>query len=172
MNRQQKEQVIASLQNEFQQSNASFVIGYRGLTVSQLSDLRKKLDAAQGTLQVAKITLIKRAIANKSNEGVGSYLSDQVALVFAKKESPAVAKILSEFAKEHEKFKILGGSYESGLLTKEQVELFARIPAREVLLAQLCGTLKAPLMTLACLLNNVVAGLPRALQEVQKKKSE
>lgn len=172
MNRQQKEQIITSLQQDLQSSNASFVVGYRGLTVAELLNLRRQLDKAKGKLQVAKITLIKRALADQGSAcDLDSYLSDQIALVFAEGESPAVAKILCEFAKSHNKLKVIAGCYEDAVLTGQDVQAFASLPPREVLLAQLCGTLQAPITRLAGLLNNVVASLPRAVQEIQKKKS-
>ncbi len=172
MNRQQKEQVIASLRTDLQNSNASFIVGYRGLSVAELVDLRRQLVRAQGKFQVAKVTLIKRAIPDKNEaQALDPYLVDQIALVLARGESPVVAKVICDFAKKHENLKIVAGYFEHKVLTQEAIKTFAHLPSREVLLAQLCGTLKAPMVRLVTVLDTVVARLPVALQQIQKKKS-
>jgi large subunit ribosomal protein L10 len=172
MNRQEKEQIIESLKNGFQKSNASFLINYKGLSVAQMADLRKKLRQHGGSLRVAKVTLIKRAVDEvPAVEDLESLLGNQIALVFAKKEPPAVAKVLCDFAGEVEQLKVVGGSYESSLLTDEAVKMFAKLPSREVLLAQVCGTLQAPISKLAFIANALLKKPLVALKQVEKKKS-
>lgn len=154
MNRQEKQNVIESIKNDFEQSSSSFLVGYRGLTVAQLTELRKKLREKGGTFHVAKITLIKRAIdAVPQVEGLRSYLGDQIALVFSKNEAPVIAKVLADFSKEFEQLKLVSGTFESSVLDAEAIKRIANLPSREVLLAQVCGTLKAPISKLAFILN-------------------
>ncbi|MEX0940062.1 MAG: 50S ribosomal protein L10 [Candidatus Babeliales bacterium] len=172
MNRQDKEQVIASLKKEFAKSSASFLVKYSGLTVAQMADLRRKLRKEGGALQVAKVTLIERAVDDIPEvKEMSSLLGNQIALVFAQQEPPAVAKVLYEFSKKNEQLRIVGGCYESSLLTEEAVKIFASLPPRPILLAQVCGTLKAPLSKLARTLNMVLLNPVLVIKQIEKKKS-
>lgn len=175
MNRQEKEQVVASLKNDFQQSQASFLVGYKGMTVSQIVQLRRKLRNSGGTFKVAKVSLMKR-IAHElpQAQGLTPYLKEQIALVFAGSESPAIAKILFEFADTNKQLNILAGCLESKVLTKDSVHYLATLPSREILLAKVCGTAKAPIAgftnVLAALLRRLVIVLK--LIEEQKKSAQ
>ena len=171
MNRQEKEQVIDSLKVDFERSNASFLIGYKGLTVSQMSDLRRRLRKKGASLHVAKITLIKRAIKEiPAVQELGSLLGDQLALVFVQNEPPGIAKILCDFSAECEKLRVLGGSCDSFLLTQETVKTFATLPSREVLLAQVCGILKTPISRFGNLLNKILISPLVVLKNIEKQK--
>jgi large subunit ribosomal protein L10 len=155
MNRSEKEHVVTSLKSQFSASEASFVIQYKGLTVAQLQELRKKLRAQGGTMQVAKARLIKRAVADLPVQELSSHCREQVALVFSKTEAAPVAKTLAEFAKEHKALSIVSGFAERKILDNKTINFLATLPSREVLLAQLCGVLKGPMAALARVLNAV-----------------
>lgn len=173
MNRQQKETVVAQLHDKVQQAPATFIVGYRGLTVPQLHSLRTNLRKAGGEFKVAKARLIKKAVAqldNKALHDYQQYLHDQIGIVFASKEVPAVAKALQEFSKNNEVFKIVAGTLEASILTKDGVLRIAALPPREQLLAQLCGVLKAPVARLAGVLNLLVARPVWILQQIKEKK--
>jgi large subunit ribosomal protein L10 len=155
-NRQEKQRVIEMLKTSFTTSNASFVVHCQGLTVQQLTALRKQLRQKKSTLHVAKVTLIKRALHEVSDLAeVSNLVSKQVALVFASEESPAVAKVLCDFAKSNEKMTIIGGYFESSVLDAQGVKHIGSLPSREILLAQLCGVLKAPIAKLAFVLQAI-----------------
>ena len=94
-----------------------------------------------------------------------------MALVFARKEPPAIAKVLSNYAKEHEKLTLVGGCYESLILTQEEIKKFAKIPSREILLAQVCGTLNASITKLAQVLNAILIRPLVLIKEIEKNKS-
>ncbi len=146
MNRQQKAAVIAQLQDKVVHASATFVVGYRGLTVMQLHTLRTDLRKVGGELKVAKARLIKKAVSQiNSNafDGYQEHLHDQIGIVFASKEVSAVAKALYDFSKNHAALMIVAGTLDAGLLNKDAVVRIASLPSREQLLAQLCGTLQA-----------------------------
>ena len=87
MNRQQKESVVESLRKSFTQSNISFLVGYRGLTVAQMQVLRNDLRKCGGTMRVTKARLMKRAVEGvEGAQEMGPYFRDQVALVFSSDE--------------------------------------------------------------------------------------
>ena len=101
MNRQQKEAVIKAFKAELTESNAAFLVKYRGLNVSQLQSLRTDLRQAGGRLKVTKARLMKIAAAEIDGiDGFKEDFKDQVGLVFAKEEVPSVAKKLVDFSKE------------------------------------------------------------------------
>ena len=155
MNRLEKEQVIKSLKDSFTASQASFLVGYKGLTVREVQDLRRKLREQDGVLKVTKARLMRLAA-----EGVGGaqdltpYFKEQIGVVFAQKEIAPIAKILVSFAKDH-KLNVIAGSAERELLDNKAIIFMATLPSREVLLAQLCGVLMAPVASLARVVNGI-----------------
>ena len=99
MNRQEKAQVVDVLQNDFSQNHGAFIVNFKGLTVDKMQVLRKNLRQQSGVLKVAKARLMSRAVdAVPGAADLKSLLKDQVGLVFAQKEAPAVAKMLYQFA--------------------------------------------------------------------------
>lgn len=171
MNRQQKEAVVASLQENLGQSAASFIVGVSGLTVEQLEGLRKNLRQEGGKLQVAKVRLMKRALQNADYaEELKPYLKEQIALVFAQNEAPAIAKVLCGFAKDHERFSVVAGCMDASVLDRDAVKMIASLPSREVLLAQVAATLNAPISGLACALHQIIARLVYVLKAIEGQK--
>ena len=159
MNREQKAAVVASLKDSFAQSNASFIVKYPGMTVEQLQKLRNDLRSQGATLKVTKARLMKVAAQdNPDGEVMLPYYKDQIGLVFANQEAPSVAKVLKDFAKENEALTVIAGSLDQALLTESDVLKIASLPSKEILLAQVCGTLNAP-----------ITGLARALTMMQLK---
>jgi len=142
MNREQKESVIRELQGDFAQSQGTFVVGVKGMTVAQLQSLRKDLRSQGGKLKITKARLMKIAIDdNKAVEGLQPFLKEQVAVVFSKQEPSAIAKVLFNFAKKNEILRLVAGTVEAQLLDAKAIGKIAQLPSREVLLAQVCGAL-------------------------------
>jgi large subunit ribosomal protein L10 len=172
MNLKQKEQVVASLQKNFQTSAASFVVGFRGLTVAQLNDLRRKIKKSGGSVEVAKKTLIKRSLSDRKNaQEYAAFFKDQVALIFAENDFSAVAKVVCDFAHANEKCVVLAGAVDDRILTPDTVKVLATLPSREILLAQTVGTLKAPIARLPFVLKMLIMRLAWALKQVSEKKA-
>ncbi len=172
MNRQEKEKAIEQLKADFANSQASIVVDYKGLTVSQMSALRKNLRQSGASLKVAKLTLVKRALSdNAAIAALSDRLKEQLAIVFIGSESPAVAKALLEFSKKHEKLDVIAGSLQASILTKSEILELAKLPSKEVLIAQLLGTLQAPVTGLVCVLNMLVLRLLFVLKEIENKKA-
>lgn len=170
MNRQEKEQVIKSLREDFTSSQAAFVVGYKGLTVQDLSGLRTQLRNQGGSLKVAKVNLMKLAIDNTEEQAgaLTPLLDGQIAMVFAKDEPVGVAKALRDFSKKKEALQILAGFFEQRLLDVKQVNALASLPSREVLLAQLCGVLQATAASLARALNMHAEKLAEGAKPAEK----
>ncbi len=171
MNRQEKELVVQSLRERFSKSQSSFIVGYKGLTVNQLQTLRSQLRARGAVLKVAKARLMKLAVGDlEDSQALAPYFKDQIGVVFASDESPAgVAKVLSEFAKEHAGLQLVGGTLEGTFIDQAAISRIAYLPSKEVLLAQLCGTLNAPIARLVFVLSLQVAQLQSTLKQIAEK---
>ena len=171
MNRQQKETVVSNLKEMFNKANASFLVQYKGLSVSALQQLRQRLRLEKGVFKVTKARLMKIASGeNSSIEDFRIHFKNQVALVFAMDDVPSVAKKIVEFSKEHETLQIVSGYFESALMTKEQIAFLASIPSRDVLLAQLVGVLQAPMAQLAVTLKIMSEHMPHLQQQAAQDK--
>lgn len=156
MNRQQKAGLVQGLNEKFMSTEASFIVNCQGMTVGQIQELRLALEAKNSEMQVAKNRLVRIAIQGRSEcQPLVDMLVGQNAIVFAKSDLTGTAKVLYDFAKKNEELKIVAGCYESRLLDKETVGVLARLPSREILLAQLFGTMKAPITAFAVVLNEI-----------------
>jgi large subunit ribosomal protein L10 len=156
MNRQQKEKMVHELHEKFSENQASFVVHTQGMSVAQMHELRVKLAKKDGEMKVAKNRLVKLAIAQASAcSTLNTQMTGQTAVVFAKSDFTAVAKILRDFEKKNEELKIIAGCCEAQLFDRAGVAKLAAIPSREVLLAQLCGVLQAPIAQFAWIINQV-----------------
>jgi large subunit ribosomal protein L10 len=172
MNRQQKEKFVETLKADFSDAQAAFLVGVRGLSVSQIQGLRAQVRQNGGKLKVAKITLMKRAIDDLAcADDLNLLLKHQLAVIFAQSESPAIAKILQNYSKENSLFEVVGGFLDTRVLDKQAVMKLASLPSKEILLAQTCGTLIAPISGLATVLNMLILRLLFVLNQIEKKKS-
>ena len=171
MNREQKSNVIKELSQDFNAHQAAFIVGYQGMTVAQLHVLRTLLRAQGGTFHVAKARLIKRAVEGiEGAQALQPYLKNQIGVVFASDQAPAVAKVLQNYAKEHEKLQLVAGCFENMILDAQAIGRIADLPSREVLLAQVCGTLQAPISGLANVLNILILRLLWTLKRIEETK--
>jgi len=171
MNRQEKALVVDGLKKGLRSSQASFLVIYRGLSVEEMQQLRSELRAKGGFLKVAKARLMKRAVDGESGiDGLSEFFKDQVGLVFANDEVAGVAKVLADFSKENKALDLVAGYFDSRIIAKEKIAQIASLPPREVLLAQLCGTLQAPISGLARALNVMILKLLFALKQIGDQK--
>ncbi|MBM3894125.1 50S ribosomal protein L10 [Candidatus Dependentiae bacterium] len=162
MNRNQKGVTIESLRESVKQSEGAILVNYQGMTVEKLQKLRTQLRQEGAVMKVAKARLMVRAIDGLADsEGFKSFLKNQVGLVFAKSNTPGVAKKLVDFAKDEQGFAVVSGLFEHKVWDKAGVEALAAIPSREVLLTQLANVLQAP-----------IAGLARVLDKTAQKLAE
>lgn len=172
MNRREKEQAISSAKELISASQAVFVVNYKGLSVAKMQTLRSSIRQNGGQLKVIKASLMD--IAAKDLDGVDEFKSsfkDQIGFVFAKGDVSAVAKQLIDFSKENESLKVLTGVFESKVLSSSQINVIASLPSREVLIAQVLGTMQAPIASFVRVLNQVVASLPQVIKQIEEKKA-
>lgn len=172
MNRQQKESLVQDLRQNFEGAKASFLVDYQGMTVNGLRDLRKQLRDQSACVKVAKARLMKRAVHGMQGSDVFiPYIHGQVALVFANDDVGATAKALHTFATANEKLKLVGGFMDAYVLDAHEVVRIASLPSREVLLAQVCGTMKAPTRQFVSVLNLLIVRLLIVLKQIAEKQA-
>jgi large subunit ribosomal protein L10 len=127
----------------------------QGLTVAQVQKLRKGI-AAKGKMCVAKNTLLKRATRDIAGaEQLEPYFKDQIALIFAHQDAPAVAKVVHGLSEETDKLKVLAGYLDKRVVDASKVKFIATLPSKEVLIARLAGLLKSPVSRLAFVLKEI-----------------
>lgn len=172
MNRQQKQDLVKSLETSFSSNEGAFLVNYQGVSVEQMKILRFALSDKGGSIKVAKNRLVKLALKDIDGcNGLTSKLQGQLAFVFAENDVSGVAKILTDFAKENEILEVVAGCCESQLFDAAAVKILANLPSREVLLAQLCGTLKGPQTAFVLVLRQLLVKFLLVLKAVAEKKS-
>ncbi len=144
-------------------TTTAVVTQYRGLTVAQISSLRRQLRSLGADYKVFKNTLVRRAIAGTTVEPIGEFLQGPTAIAFVDGDVSAVAKALRDFTKEAPALVIKGGVMDGRTLSSKDLVALADLPSRDVLLAQMAGLLASPLRTLAGLMKAVPQNLAYGL---------
>jgi large subunit ribosomal protein L10 len=167
MNRDEKAAVIDRIAGELESSQAVFAVDYRGITVSQVADLRAKLRAADATFTVVKNSLTERAADKAGAEALKSVLEGPTALTFVRGDAAAAAKALSDAQRTTDVLAFKGGLMDGQTVSADDIRAIARLPSREVLYAQLVGTVAAPLNGLARTLNALISGIAVQLGQIR-----
>ena len=166
--RPDKVAVVEEVRERLSSANASVVTEYRGLTVTQLAELRKNLGAV-GDYKIYKNTLVRLAIAGSEYEGLTELLSGPTAIAFVNGEISAAAKTLRDFARTYPALIVKGGMVSGAPLSDQDFSKLADLPSRDVLMARFAGALAAPLQQLAGLLQalprNFAYGLSALIEE-------
>jgi large subunit ribosomal protein L10 len=167
MNRDQKTAVVDEIAGQIQEADAIFAVDYRGITVDQVAELRTKLRAADARFRVVKNSLSERAADQAGMDTLKPMLIGPTALAFVKGDAALAAKALNDTARQlNNVLDFKGGLLNGSVLTADDVRSIARLPARDVLYAQLVGTVAAPLTGLARGLNALIAGIAIQLQAI------
>lgn len=172
MNREQKLAEVTSINDRFENAKAMIFADYRGLKVSEMTELRAKLRESGATMKVVKNRLVKRVLKDRGLENMDEFFTDPTALASAEVDPVAPAKVLVEFAKAHQALSLKAGFMDGEVLTKAQIEYLATLPSKEVLLAKALASMNAPASNMV----GVLAALPRqlvtAIDAIGKKKEQ
>ncbi len=168
MARPDKAAAVAELADEFRASNAVVLTEYRGLTVKQLTELRRSL-GGNASYAVVKNTLTKIAAREAGISGLDDYLSGPSAIAFVKGDPVEAAKGLRDFAKANPVLVVKGGLLDGEPLSSEEITKLADLESREVLLAKLAGAMKASLQNAVSLFNAPLAQTARVLEALRQK---
>jgi large subunit ribosomal protein L10 len=146
---QAKQESVDAITAKLRGSATTVVADYRGLNVSQVTELRKQLREAGVEFQVLKNTLLRRATAAAELTELNEVLTGPTAIAFSAEDAVAPAKILNDFAKKNEALKLKGGVVEGRVVGVDQVKALAELPSREGLLSMLLSVLQAPVRNFA-----------------------
>jgi len=157
--RADKVAVVNEVRDRMEAADGALLTEYRGLTVTELAELRRELAAAGGDYKVYKNTLVRLAVAGTPGAGVSDLLTGPTAIAFVQGDVSAVAKALRDFARTNPHLIVKGGVVGSSIMTAADIDVLAELPSRDALLAQFAGALSAPLQQLA----GLIQALPRNL---------
>jgi large subunit ribosomal protein L10 len=166
VNRDQKAAVVEEVAADIQSAEAVFAVDYRGMSVTQAAELRGKLIDAEASLRVVKNTLTERAADKAGNENLKSLLEGPTALTFVNGDIAVAAKVIADFRRANELPQFKGGSMGDEALSAEQIDSIAKLPARDLLNAQLAGVVASPITGLVRGLNALIAGIAIQLQAI------
>lgn len=174
ISRAAKEKAVGTLTDELGRLKLAVMTDYRGLTVNEVEELREVLREAGITYRVAKNTLLRLATASTKNlENVDpKTFSGPMALAMGFDDEIAPARLIFQYAKKHDALEIVGAITGDGqVLTPDQVKALANLPTREQLLAQVVGTIAAPLSGFMGVMTGNVRSIINLLNALQETKA-
>lgn len=171
MSKTERQAMVETLAEEFDRSTNLYVTDFTGLDVEKMTDLRRRLRTAGVRYVVVKNTLAQRALASRQISVLDEHLAGPTGLVLAGEDPVVAAKVLTDFAKEHEKPAIRIGLIDGQPVTPAQVRQLAALPPRDVLLSQLVGTLQAPVAQMAGVMNAVFTQMIGVLEALKTQRA-
>lgn len=151
----QKEEIVSKLAEELKDAKLILLTDYRGITVEDVTKLRKDVREANAEYKVIKNNIVKRALEANGESGLDDLLEGPTAVVISKEDYLSPAKAIYNFTKDHDFYKIKGGIVEGKVMTAEEIITLAKLPSRQELLAKLAGALLGNITKLAVALDAV-----------------
>jgi large subunit ribosomal protein L10 len=170
LNLEDKKALVAEVAEVAAKAQSVVAAEYRGLSVSQMTELRAKARKSGVYVRVVKNTLARKALAGTSFESVGPKLKGPLVLAFSKDDPGAAARVVKDFAKANDKLVATLVSLGGAVLSAKDLDAVANLPTREQALAMLMGTLKAPAQKLVSTMAAVPSKLVRTLAAVRDQK--
>jgi large subunit ribosomal protein L10 len=171
LTRNTKEEILGGYEEAMASAEHAFVIGFKGITVNQVNDLRSKVRKSGGQYVVIKNTLARLAVAGKPLEQVREHFTGPTAVAYSLEDPVALAKVLTDFAKDAPVIEFKGGLVEGRPIAAAQVKEIASLPGRQELLAKLLFLMQSPIQRFVRVL--AASGPQRlaiVLDQVAKKK--
>ena len=151
----QKEEEVKKLAEKLKDAKLVLLTEYRGITVSDVTKLRNDLRNAKGEYKVIKNNIVKRALDANGESGLDDLLEGPVAVIIGTEDYLEPSKIIYNYSKDHEFYKIKGGIIDGKVMTAEEIITLAKLPSRQELLAKLAGSLLGNITKLAATLDQV-----------------
>jgi len=164
--------MIKNLKEKFLNSEGIFVTSFKGFTVAESNEIRKLIREKGGEFRVVKNTLIRIASQETPVQPVNEYIEGPTALVIAYKDPIEIAKVLNKFVKDHPSLKIRGFVIQGKGFEASAIEELVKLPPKEVLLAQVLGTLQAPIANFIGVLSAIIRNFLYVLKAVEEKKAK
>ncbi len=168
MNKEEKQQTVESLGEQFRAIDSAFLINYRGMKVVDATELRRKIREIDGRYVVVKNTLAMRAAKQTRLEALEPYFEGPTAIAYHHKDIVGLAKLLTEIGKTNPSIEFKAALVEGKVFPASEIQAIASMPSREVMLSRLVFILKAPLQRLATVLKAPVRDLGLVLKQVPK----
>ena len=166
LNLEQKQAVVAEVAKVVAGAQAIIMVENRGMPVADMTQLRAKARASGVYFRVVKNTLVRRAVEKTPFESLAQSMVGPLAYGIGP-DPVAVAKVLNDFAKGHDKFVITGGAMPGQTMSAKQIAALANLPSRNELISKLMGTMQAPVAKLVHTMNEVPSKFVRALAAVR-----
>ena len=168
MNREEKHQTVAALNEQFRSVSSLFLVDYRGLKVVDATELRRKIREIDGHYVVVKNTLVMRAAKKTQLEQLTPYFQGPTAVAYHHKDVVGLAKLLTEISKTNPNIAFKAALVEGKVILPSEIQMIASLPSREVMLSRLTFLLKAPLQQLVTVMKAPLRDLVLALKQVKK----
>jgi large subunit ribosomal protein L10 len=169
MNKEQKTALVDEIAGQIQDSDAVFAVDYRGISVPQAAELRTRLRDADATFRVVKNSLTERAADKAGADAIRDLLDGPTALTFVRGDAALAAKALADFGRAEDLLEFKGGLMDGAEVSVDDIKAISRLPARDMLHAQLVGMTAAPLTGLVGGLNALIAGLALQLGQIAEQ---
>ena len=166
-----KSEKIDEIKSKIEKAQVAIITDYKGLTVEEITSLRRDIQKDGGDYMVTKNTLAKIAIKGTSYEPLAEKLTGPVALAFGFEDPVAPAKALKTFIDKAKKCEILGAVLDGKLLSVEETKALASLPSKEELFAKMLGSINSPASGLVGCVNGVMASRTRAIAAVRDQKA-
>jgi large subunit ribosomal protein L10 len=170
LTRTQKQDQIDALKGSLAPAEGLFVMDFTGLTVGEVTELRRKVQESGASYVVVKNTLAKLALAGSVNEPVKELLDGPCAVAYTNADPAALAKALADFAKTHDKLKFRGGLVSGQLLDPKQAQAVATLPTKAELVARLLFMLQSPMRRLVTALSWPTRSLAVTVKQIADEK--
>lgn len=168
----QKQAQLVEIQQVLAEAKSAVLVNFRGLTVAEDTELRRKVREAGARYTVYKNTLIALAVKESGLEALDPVLEQNTAVCSSAEDAVAACKVICDFAKTHDKMQIKAGVVDGKVVTADEVKAIASLPPKEVLVAKMLGSLNAPVAGLVRTLNGTMAKIVYALDAVRAAKEK
>jgi large subunit ribosomal protein L10 len=168
VDRAAKQELVTTLHDVFKDTGVIVVAHYAGMTVAQMTEFRKRMKEAGGTVKVAKNTLAVLALKETNSQGISDLFKGQTCIAYSS-DPMVAARIAVKYSRENDKLVILGGAMGSNILDSASVKALADLPSLDELRAKLIGLLNAPATKIARTIMEPGAKLARVIQAQASK---
>ena len=167
-----KQQIVSEVNQAASSALSAVLADYRGVTVEDMTALRKNARENKVYLRVVRNTLLKRAVADTEFECIQEVLVGPTVLAFSQEDPGAAARVLKDFAKENDDFEIKALSVGGQLMDASQIDVLAKLPTVDQARSMLMSVMLAPVTKLARTMNEVPSKLTRAVAAVRDQKQD
>jgi large subunit ribosomal protein L10 len=175
LTRTQKEEQILELNEKFSRAKSVYVADFRGLNVAAADNLRQRIregGAGDFEYRVAKNSVLRRASADLDVAGIANHFEGPTAVAISFSDPVGLAKVLSDFAKDHEVFELKGGVVDGEVIDTAQIAALAKLPSMDALRGMIIGLLQAPATKLVRLIAEPGAQLARLVEARRAQQEE